>query len=148
MAHFLLGEIYLYQMNPKHALDEFKKELEINPSVWLVYWRLGDAYARLGNYGEAEKVLKQAIWLNDSFTGAYLLLGEVELKKGDAELAAGFLERALKLDPQNSFVHYSLAKAYQQLGRAAEANRHFEITRSLRAEKKTEEQVLFQETTR
>ena len=148
MAHFLLGEIYLYQVNPKRALDEFKKELEINPSVWLVYWRLGDAHARLGNYGEAEKVLKQAIWLNDSFTGAYLLLGEVELKKGDAELAAGFLERALKLDPQNSFVHYALAKAYQQLGRTADANRHFEITRSLRAEKKSEEQVFFQETTR
>lgn len=146
MAHFLLGEIYLYQVNPQRALVEFKKELEINPSVWLVYWRLGDAHARLGNYGEAEKVLKQAIWLNDSFTGAYLLLGEVELKKGDAELASGFLERALKLDPKNSFVHYSLAKAYQQLGRAADANRHFEITRSLRAEKKSEEQIFFQET--
>lgn len=148
MAHFLLGEIYLYQSNPKGALEELKKELEINPSVWLVYWRLGDAHARLGNYGDAEKILKQAIWLNDSFTGAYLLLGEVELKKGDAELAAGFLERALKLDPQNSFVHYSLAKAYQQLGRAAEANHHFEITRSLRAGKKSEEQSIFQETTR
>jgi len=36
MVHFLLGEIYLYKTNPQRALDEFKKELEINPTVWLV----------------------------------------------------------------------------------------------------------------
>jgi tetratricopeptide (TPR) repeat protein len=148
MAHFLLGEIYLYQTNPQRALEEFKKELEINPSVWLVYWRLGDAYTRLEKYDEAEKVLKKAVWLNESFTGSYLLLGEVELKKGNPELGAGFLERALKLDPQNDYAHYSLARAYQQMGRTEEANRHFEITRSLRAEKKSDEQRLFQDITR
>jgi tetratricopeptide (TPR) repeat protein len=148
MAHFLLGEIYLYQTNPQRALEEFKKELEINPTVWLVYWRLGDAYTRLEKYDEAEKVLKEAVWLNESFTGSYLLLGEVELKKGNPELGAGFLERALKLDPQNDYTHYSLARAYQQMGRTEEANRHFEITRSLRAEKKSDEQRLFQDITR
>lgn len=148
MAHFLLGEICLYQTNPQRALEEFNKELEINPSVWLVYWRLGDAYTRLERYDDAEKVLKKAVWLNESFTGSYLLLGEVELKKGNPELGAGFLERALKLDPQNDYAHYSLARAYQQMGRTDEANRHFEITRSLRAEKKSDEQRLFQDITR
>jgi tetratricopeptide (TPR) repeat protein len=148
MAHFLLGEIYLYQTNPQRALEEFKKELEINPTVWLVYWRLGDAYTRLEKYDEAEKVLKEAVWLNESFTGSYLLLGEVELKKGNLELGARFLERALKLDPQNDYAHYSLARAYQQMGRTEDANRHFEITRSLRAEKKTDEQRFFQDITR
>lgn len=148
MAHFLLGEIYLYQGKPPAALKEFKEELEINPTVWLVYWRLGDAYARLEKYDEAENALKQAIWLNETFTGAYLLLGEIELKKGDMELAAGFLQRALKLDPQNSHAHYALARAYQRLGRADEANRHFEITRALRKEKKDEEELSFQQTTK
>jgi Tfp pilus assembly protein PilF len=57
--------------------------------------------------------LKEAIWLNESSSGAYILLGQIQLKKGDAGLAAGFLERALKLDPQNYYVHYFLAKAYQ-----------------------------------
>jgi len=148
MAHFLLGEIFLYQNDAPRALEEFKKEVEINPTVWLVYWRLGDAYFRLEKYDEAEKVLKEALWLNDSFTGAYLLLGEVELKKGNPELGVGFLERALKLDPRNDYAHYSLARAYQQMGRSEEANRHFEITRTLRAEKKTDEQRAFQDITR
>jgi len=148
MARFLLGEIFLYQQNAGRALEEFQKELAINPTVWLVYWRLGDAYSRLEKYGEAEKVLKESIWLNETFTGSYLLLGEIQLKKGDAELAVGFLNQALKLDPQNDYAHYALARAYQQMGRTDEANRHFEITRSLRAEKKNEQERSFQGMTR
>ena len=145
MVHFLLGEIYLYKTRPQRALEEFKKELAINATVWLVYWRLGDAYARLEKYDEAEKALKQSIWLNETFTGSYVLLGQIELKKNDWELATGFLERALKLDPQNYLAHYSLARAYRELGRNDEANRHFELSRSLRGNKKTEEELLFQQ---
>jgi tetratricopeptide (TPR) repeat protein len=142
MAHFLLGEIYLFKSNPQLALEEFKKELEVNPSVWLVYWRLGDAYARLEKYDDAVKALKQSIWLNETFTGPYVLLGEIGLKKGDLELAVGFLERALKLDPNNYYAHYFLGRAYQQLGRSEEARRELEKTESLRMEKKQADQEL------
>ena len=143
MVHFLLGEIYLFKSNPQAALEEFKKELEISPTVWLVYWRLGDAYVRHEKYAEAERVLKQAIWLNETFTGPYVLLGQIGLKKGDLELAVGFLERALKMDPNNYYAHYFLGQAYQKLGRTVEANREIELSRTLRAgKKKADEEVL------
>jgi len=144
MAHFLLGEIELYKGKSQDAVNEFQKELAINPTVWLVYWRLGDAYVRLDKYDEAEKVLKESIWLNDSSSGAYILLGEIALKREDSSLAAGFLERALKLDPQNFYVHYFLAKAYQNLGRATEAAQHFEISKSLRSDQHNDERNLLQ----
>jgi tetratricopeptide (TPR) repeat protein len=135
MAHFLLGEIDLYQSNPQGAIVEFQKELAVNPTVWLVYWRLGDAYMRLANYDEAEKVLKKAIWLNEASPGAFILLGEIALKKNDPVLASGFLERALAIDPQNFDAHYALATAYKALGREKDANQHFEISKTLRNEK-------------
>jgi len=144
MAHFLLGEINLFKKNPQEAVSEFQKELAINPTVWLVYWRLGDAYVRLENYDEAEKVLKEAIWLNEWSSGAYILLGEIALKKGDSGIAAGFLERALKLDPQNYWVHYFLAKAYHNLGRTAEANQHFEISKTLRDDRLADDRNMLQ----
>jgi tetratricopeptide (TPR) repeat protein len=140
MAHFLLGEIWLYKMDAQRALPEFQKELEINPTVWLVYWRLGDTYMRLKQFDQAEKALKQALWLNESFTGSYLMLGEIELQKGDPELARGFLERAVKLDPQNYYAHYALGRSYQKLGRTDDANREFALQRSLRTEKHTAEE--------
>lgn len=100
MAHFLLGEIDLYKKDTPAAVTEFQKELAINPTVLPVYWRLGDAYVRLENYDAAETALKEAIWLNEQSSGAYILLGQIALKRGDSGLAAGFLERALRLDPK------------------------------------------------
>ena len=144
MAHFLLGEIDLFKKNAPAAVGEFQQELAINPTVWLVYWRLGDAYVQLEKYDEAEKVLKEAIWLNEWSSGAYILLGQIALKKGDSDIAAGFLERALKLDPQNFWVHYFLAKAYHNLGRTAEANQQFEISKSMRDDQINDDRRMLQ----
>jgi tetratricopeptide (TPR) repeat protein len=144
MAHFLLGEIDLYKENPRHAINEFQKELAINPTVWLVYWRLGDAYFRLDKFDEAERVLKQAVWLNESSSGAFILLGRIALKKNDPALASGFLERALALDPKNYYVHYFLARAYQSSGRTAEAAQHIEISKALINDRHAEERNILQ----
>ena len=145
MAHFILGEIDLYKGDAPAAVSELNKELAINPSVWLVYWRLGDAYVRLEKYDEAEKVLKEAVWLNEASSGPYILLGQVGLKRNDPAMAAGFLERAVALDQQNDYVHYFLGKAYQGLGRPAEANQHFAIAKQLRNNKRTDERATFQQ---
>ncbi len=145
MAHFLLGEIDLYKGDAPAAVEELNKEVAINPTVWLVYWRLGDAYIRLEKYEEAEKVLKEAVWLNETSSGPYILLGQIALKRADPAMAAGFLERAVKLDPQNDYVHYFLAKAYQGLGRAAEASQHFAIAKQLRNSKRADERASFQQ---
>jgi len=145
MAHFLLGEIDLYKGDAPAAIEEFHKELAVNPAVWLVYWRLGDAYVRLEKYDEAEQALKKAVWLNESSSGAYILLGEMALKRDNPELAAGYLERAVKLDAQNDYIHYFLGKAYQSLGRTAEAKEHFAIAKQLRDNRRTDQQATSQQ---
>jgi tetratricopeptide (TPR) repeat protein len=144
MAHFLLGEIDLFKKDPPAAVVEFQKELAINPSVWLVYWRLGDSYVQMGNFDEAEKVLKEAVWLNEWSSGAYILLGQIAVKKGNSDLAVGFLEKAEKLDPQNFWVHYFLARAYHNLGRPEEASKEFDISKSLQNDQLTDERKMFQ----
>lgn len=145
MAHFLLGEIDLYQSKPQAAVAEFQKELVINPTLWLVFWRLGDAYARLGNYDKAENYLKEAIWLNDGSAAALILLGDIALQKKDPALAAGFLERGLALDPENAAAHDTLANAYKALGREVEANRQLEVSQKLRTQFHSKQQDMFQD---
>jgi tetratricopeptide (TPR) repeat protein len=145
MAHFLLGEIDLYKGDAPAAVEELNQELAVNPAIWLVYWRLGDAYVRLEKYDEAERVLKEAVWLNETSSGPYILLGQIALKRDNPGGAAGFLERAVKLDPQNDYIHYFLGKAYQGLGRAAEANQHFAIAKQLRNNRRADERATFQQ---
>jgi tetratricopeptide (TPR) repeat protein len=135
MARFLLGELLLARSETSAALDQFQREIELSPSVWLVYWRLGDALGRLGRYDEAERALKQSIWLNDSFSSPYVLLGQIALRRGDVQLALGFMERAAKMDPNNYKAHYSLAKAYSKAGREDLAQQEFNLARSLLVQK-------------
>ncbi len=135
MAHFILGEVYLFKSNIQGALDEFHKELALDPMSWLTYWRMGDAYSRLEKWDDAERALKQSIWLDQTFTGPYILLGKVEMKKGELRLAAGFLEHALSMDPNNYYAHYLLGTVFKQEGDMKEANIQFQLTQTLRQKK-------------
>jgi tetratricopeptide (TPR) repeat protein len=135
MAHFMLGEIYLFKSNVAGSIDEFHKELAIDPMSWLTYWRMGDAYSRLEKWDDAERALKQSIWLDETFTGPYILLGKVEMKKGSLRLAAGFLEHALSMDPSNYYAHYLLGMVFKQEGRTKDADLQFRLTQTLRQKK-------------
>ncbi len=55
-AHFLRGEIHLFGSNIQAALDEFQKELELDPIMWLAYWRMRNAYDRVEKWDEAERI--------------------------------------------------------------------------------------------
>jgi Flp pilus assembly protein TadD len=90
-------------------------------------------------------VLKQAVWLNETTSGPYILLGQVALKRDNPGLAAGYLERAVRLDARNDYVHYFLGKAYQGLGRTEEANQHFAIAKQLRNNRRADEQAVSQQ---
>jgi uncharacterized protein HemY len=99
----------------ERAVPELKAAISLDS-------RLGMAHFLLGR-------------LNESFSGPYVTLGQIALKRRDFELAAGLLERAVKMEPNNQNAHYALAKTYQKLGRTDDANRHFELSRSLLTEK-------------
>src|SRR6516225_8511623 len=123
MAHFLLGELYLYQSKIAEATTQFEQELTINPGYAAVYYKLGDAYLRTQKFDEAEKLLQRSIWLDATATGPFILMGKVLERKGETELAVRALERAISMDPNNAMPHQLLGQAYRQLGRTDDAER-------------------------
>ncbi|HEY4354574.1 MAG TPA: tetratricopeptide repeat protein [Acidobacteriaceae bacterium] len=133
LAHSLLGEIALAQNRTDDAIQDFRKELEIDPLEGSTYERLGDAYSRAGRYTESQRVLQQAVLLQPNSTGPYILLGKVTLKQGDAVGAVTFLQRAESMDPGNFMTHNLLAQAYKALGRTADAARELELTQKTQA---------------
>jgi tetratricopeptide (TPR) repeat protein len=123
LAHFLLGELYLYKSRIEEGIAEFRKELAVNPGHAATYYKLADAYTRAQKWEDAEQLLQRSIWLDATSTGPYILMGKVLLKKGEAELAARTLQHAASMDPNNSITHHLLGQAYRELGRQEDAQR-------------------------
>ena len=134
MAHYLLGELYLYQSKVDQAITHLEKEMAINPGYANVYYKLADAYTRVQKFDDAERLLQRSIWLDATSTGPYILLGKVLQKKGEPELAARALQRAIAMDPGNPIPHQLLGQAYRNLGQSADAERELkqaeELTRN------------------
>ena len=49
-----------------------------------------------------------------------------------------FLERAIKMEPNNYMAHYLLGSAYKKMGRPADADRELKLTQTLRPEPEIE----------
>jgi len=134
MAHYLLGELYLYQSKIDQAIAQLEQEMAINPGYANVYYKLADAYTRVQKFDDAERLLQRSIWLDATSTGPFVLLGKVLQKKGEPELAVRALQRAISMDPGNPMPHQLLGQAYRTLGQTADAERELkqadELTRN------------------
>lgn len=131
LAHFLLGELYLYKSRVDEAIVEFEKEKAINPAHPPTYYKLADAYSRIQKYDEAERLLQRSIWLDATSTGPYILMGKVLEKKGEFDLAVRALQHAVAMDPNNSITHHLLGQAYRDLGRNDEAEKELKSAEQL-----------------
>ena len=127
MAHFVLGQVYLYRSRITEAIAEFQRELEINPKFGSSYSRLGDAYLRAGKYDDAERALQNSIWLDSTNSEAYVLMGRTQLKKGQVQMAERTLLRAVTLDSNDYQAHLLLGQIYRQLGKLNLAQRELQI---------------------
>jgi len=131
LAHFLLGELYIYKSRIPEAITEFQKELGINPGHAATYYKLADAYSRVQKFDDAERLLQRSIWLDPTSTGPYILMGKVLEKKGESELAVRALKHAAGMDPNNSVTHHLLGQAYRDLGKNDEATRELKLAEQL-----------------
>jgi len=133
LAHFLLGELHLYKSQIPEAIVDLKQELALNPSYAPAYYKLADAYVRIQNYDDAERLLQRSIWLDATSTGPYILLGKVLEKKGEPVLAMRALQRAVRMDPNNPMTHQLLGQAYRELGQNDLAQKELERVEHLNA---------------
>jgi tetratricopeptide (TPR) repeat protein len=131
LAHFLLGELYLFKSRVPEAIAEFQKELAINPAHASTYYKLADAYSRIQKFDDAERLLQRSIWLDATSTGPYILLGKVLEKKGEFELAVRALQRAAAMDPNNPTTHHLLGQAYRDMGKKEEAENELKLAEQL-----------------
>ncbi|PWT81785.1 MAG: hypothetical protein C5B44_03220 [Acidobacteria bacterium] len=89
--------------------------------------------AGLSSFEDIRREMETVIKMDETFQGgsAYLALGQLYLESprvlgGDTAKAIGYLEKGLKIAPDNALMRVQLAEAYHTAGRDAEARKQID----------------------
>lgn len=121
-VHYAYG-VFLLQEKPDKAIEEFKKELEIQPGHPSALMQIAYEYL---NRGEAKTALpwaQQAVAAAPKEFAAHKALGQAMIDAGDVEGAIKELLIGIQLAPESPGLHFQLARAYQRAGRMEDAQR-------------------------
>src|SRR5713226_3257634 len=111
-------------------IEELRFRLKTDPKNRLFY-PLAEELRKVGQYAEAEQVLRAGLVSHPTYLSAWVSLGRVsrELKKDQAAVEA--LNRALQLDPGNVVAARLLADSHFDLGDRLEAIKKYKLVRAL-----------------
>lgn len=101
-AQFQLGAALNQQKDFADAEKAFTKGLEISPdapTAPVAHYELARAYMGLGQWQNAEPHAAKAIAGQPDFAMGHVLMGNIDLKKGDGQAAINEFQTYLKLEP-------------------------------------------------
>ncbi len=109
----------------EHAVDAYKKVLELNPGAAGALVNLGTIYYRLRKFDEAEKYYLDAIAADPAYPLAQFNLGNLYDEQGRLQEAFEFYRRALSLNPHYADAHFNLALLCERTGDPLKAVHHW-----------------------
>jgi len=99
LSHNLYGSALAGQNKTKAAIDEFKKALQIDPSVAELHLNVAILYTNLNRTDDAIISYKKAVNLKPSLTDAHYNLGTALQSQGKWQQAATSYQNAIKNEP-------------------------------------------------
>ena len=124
-VHYAYG-VFLLQEKGEKAIEEFKRELEIQPAHPWSLMQMAFEYLKQGDAAAALPFAKQAVEAAPNAFSARKALGQALLDSGDIEGAIRELQLGIKLAPESPGLHFTIARAYQRAGRLEDAARERE----------------------
>ena len=124
-AYRRLGEAYLVNLDRAHAIEAFKKAVELNSDYWVNQNQLGDAYFRMEEYGKALEAFKRVTVLVPDVDAGYENIGNVYAQLGKYQEAVPYFQKALQIEPYYS-TYSNLGTCYFFLKQYALAVEMFE----------------------
>jgi tetratricopeptide (TPR) repeat protein len=127
-AHYKLGDAYWSLSQWDNATPEFKAELANDPNNCMAQWKLGDILIRQNaRPEEALGDVEKSLAMCPNLTEARVDRGKLLIQLHRNEEALRDLQTAEKATPDDSQVHFLLARAYRALGRGADAQSEMQI---------------------
>jgi len=97
-AHFNLGIAY-GALGKREEMDEYKRALEINPDLVLVYLNMGAALYAKGEYDNAIQIYREGINVNPLIASLHYSLSIALEHQNNTQQAKDEMALALKIDP-------------------------------------------------
>jgi tetratricopeptide (TPR) repeat protein len=121
-VHYAYG-VFLLQEQPDRAIEEFKRELELQPGHASSLMQIAFEYLKRSDGASALPWAQQAVAAAPREFPAHKALGQALLETGDVDGAIKELLLGIKLAPDSPGLHFILARAYQRAGRTDDAAR-------------------------
>jgi len=135
VGRFRAGQAALQQGQFAQAAEDFKKVLQLDPSLLEAEVNLGLAYQGLLDYDQATHYLAKALRERQNLVGPNVIVGMDYLKLGSPEKGVPFLQAALKLDPGSRDAREALASSYLEQDNFAAAAEQFRRVADLNPDK-------------
>jgi len=118
-----LADVYLIQGRKDDAINLFEKAIQDNPSAHILKLEYAQLLGKLNRINKSVDILKELSELNlpDIGSSIYYILGQIYLTKEKYSQSIDYLNKALDLDPDNSYIKKQLALALYKFGRFKEA---------------------------
>jgi tetratricopeptide (TPR) repeat protein len=114
-VHYNFGRIYAIQDDFHRARVEFDKAIKLDPNYMEAYNALGFAMEALGDDAAALADYQTAVRLNEErhgqFDAPYVNLSGYYNRRDNVDLAVGYANKALALNPKSDLAYFQIAKA-------------------------------------
>ena len=131
-VHAFRATLYGFEKKPAEAEREYREELKISPNHVPALIALAGIDLQRGDNADGIVLARKAISIEPGNVGAHHLLGRILFANGDLPRAAGELEVAKRLAPNNPPVRFHLAMVYGKMGRNLQARAESDAYRALR----------------
>ena len=113
----ILGSAYQNINNLKLAKETFVKGYKMDPNNISIMNNLANVHKNIGEIDLSENLFKKIIEKKPDYINAYVNYGNLKRDNNDFKFAIDLYSKALKINSQIPAVLYSLALAYQGLGK-------------------------------
>ncbi|HUT28322.1 MAG TPA: fused MFS/spermidine synthase [Sedimentisphaerales bacterium] len=125
-AYRYLADLCLVQNSVDKAIENYLKDLEIDPQDSAGHFNLALAFSRQGNLDQAMAHFHEAVRIRPALAiRMHRSLGRILASHNRPEEAAAEYEQYLRLQPEDAQVHNALGQVLRGLRRLEEAIEHF-----------------------
>jgi len=130
-AWLVLGDAELELENYAAAEKAYRHALQLDPSSYQAYTRLGILARTQDDDDLALKYYQQALSVNPRYAQAYSSMAIIEMRRGDDRQALEYAEKAWGLDRSDPVIASNLSVAYHHMKRYEDRDRMYEEARRL-----------------